>query len=65
MQTEPIDDWKKDEVVLYCRSGNRSGQATMILEQLGFEHVKNLVEQNISILFNVQQISSVKIISCT
>jgi len=42
MQTEPIDDWKKDEVVLYCRSGNRSGQATMILEQLGFEHVKNL-----------------------
>lgn len=42
MQTEPIDDWKKDEVVLYCRSGNRSGQATMILEQLGFENVKNL-----------------------
>jgi len=42
MQTEPIDDWKKDEVILYCRSGNRSGQATMILEQLGFENVKNL-----------------------
>lgn len=42
MQTEPIDDWKKDEVVVYCRSGNRSGQAAMILEQLGFENVKNL-----------------------
>jgi len=42
MQTDAIDDWKKDEVVLYCRSGNRSGQATLILEQLGFENVKNL-----------------------
>ena len=42
MQTEPVDDWKKDEVVVYCRSGNRSGQAAMILEQLGFENVKNL-----------------------
>lgn len=42
MQTDPIDDWKKDEVILYCRSGNRSGQATLILEQLGFENVKNL-----------------------
>lgn len=42
MQTEPVDNWKKDEVVVYCRSGNRSGQAAMILEQLGFENVKNL-----------------------
>ncbi len=43
MQTEAIDDWKDDEVILYCRSGNRSGQATLILEQLGFQNVKNLV----------------------
>lgn len=43
MQTDTIDDWKEDEVVLYCRSGNRSGQATMILEQLEFKNVKNLV----------------------
>jgi len=42
MQTDPIDDWKGDEIILYCRSGNRSGQATLILEQLGFENVKNL-----------------------
>lgn len=42
MQTDPIEGWKKEEVILYCRSGNRSGQATMILEQLGFENVKNL-----------------------
>jgi rhodanese-related sulfurtransferase len=29
-------------VVLYCRSGNRSGIAALILEQLGFEKPKNL-----------------------
>ena len=42
MQTESIDDWKKDEVVLYCRSGNRSGIAAQILDQMGFENTKNL-----------------------
>ena len=42
MQTDAIDDWKNDEVIVYCRSGNRSGHATMILEQMGFENVKNL-----------------------
>jgi rhodanese-related sulfurtransferase len=43
MQTESIDDWKDDEVILYCRSGNRSGQAAMILEQVGFKNPKNLI----------------------
>jgi len=33
---------KEEEVVLYCRSGNRSGQAGMILDTMGFQHVKNL-----------------------
>ena len=42
MQTDAIDEWKDDEVVLYCRSGNRSGIATQILEQMGFKNVKNL-----------------------
>jgi rhodanese-related sulfurtransferase len=42
METEAIDDWKKDEIIAYCRSGNRSGIAAQILEQLGFENVKNL-----------------------
>jgi rhodanese-related sulfurtransferase len=42
METESIDDWKKDEIIAYCRSGNRSGIAAQILEQLGFENVKNL-----------------------
>ena len=42
METDPIDAWKEDEIVLYCRSGNRSGIATQILEQMGFKNVKNL-----------------------
>ena len=42
MQTDDIDDWKDDEVIVYCRSGNRSGQASLILETAGFTNVKNL-----------------------
>ncbi len=42
MQTDPIDDGKDDEVVMYCRSGNRSGQAAMILESMGFQNVVHL-----------------------
>jgi rhodanese-related sulfurtransferase len=29
-------------VIVYCRSGGRSGQAAMILETMGFSNVKNL-----------------------
>lgn len=42
MQTEDIEDLKDQEVICYCRSGNRSGQACMILEQIGFSNVRNL-----------------------
>ena len=42
MQIEEIEDWKENEVVCYCRSGNRSGQACLILEMAGFKNVKNL-----------------------
>ena len=42
METDAIDGWKDDEIVLYCRSGNRSGIAAQILEQLGFKNPKNL-----------------------
>lgn len=31
----------KKNIVLFCRSGNRSGQAKRILEQNGFQHVIN------------------------
>lgn len=43
MQTEAIDDLKNEEVILYCRSGNRSGIAAMVLDQMGFSNTKNMV----------------------
>lgn len=42
MQTEGIEGWKNEEVVVYCRSGKRSLQAAMMLETMGFSNVKNL-----------------------
>jgi len=42
MQIEDIEGLKNDEVILYCRSGNRSGIAAMILDQMGFSNTKNL-----------------------
>ncbi len=42
MQTEDIENLRDEEVICYCRSGNRSGQAAVVLEQLGFTNVKNL-----------------------
>ena len=42
MQLDDIEDWKDEEIVIYCRSGNRSGQACLILEAAGFKNVKNL-----------------------
>jgi rhodanese-related sulfurtransferase len=42
LQVEEIEDLKQQEVVCYCRSGNRSMMAGMMLEQMGFSNVKNL-----------------------
>src|ERR1044072_4497879 len=42
MQTEELENLKDQEVIVYCRSGNRSGQAAMILETMGFANTKNL-----------------------
>jgi rhodanese-related sulfurtransferase len=42
MQIEDIEDLKNAEVILYCRSGNRSGISATILDQLGFSNTKNL-----------------------
>ncbi len=42
MQIEDIENWKEDELICYCRSGNRSGQGCLILEMAGFKNVKNL-----------------------
>ena len=42
MQLDDVEDLKNEEVIVYCRSGNRSGQACLILEAAGFTNVKNL-----------------------
>lgn len=42
MQIDEIEDLKDQEVILYCRSGNRSGQACLFLDSLGFHNTKNL-----------------------
>jgi rhodanese-related sulfurtransferase len=43
LDVDELEPLKDEEIVLYCRSGNRSGQAAMMLENMGFENVKNLV----------------------
>jgi rhodanese-related sulfurtransferase len=43
MMVDELEPLKDEEIILYCRSGNRSGQACMILETLGFKNTKNLV----------------------
>ena len=43
MDVPELEDLKDQEVICYCRSGARSGQACMILESMGFTNTKNLV----------------------
>ncbi len=38
-----LEAHKNDEIIVYCRSGNRSGMAKMLLEASGFKNVKNLL----------------------
>jgi rhodanese-related sulfurtransferase len=42
MQIEDIEDLKNEEVILYCRSGNRSGISANVLDMMGFTNTKNL-----------------------
>lgn len=42
MQIDELEPLKDEEVIVYCKSGNRSGQAAMLLESYGFSNVKNL-----------------------
>lgn len=40
--TKRLEDFKgKDQIIVFCRSGNRSGQAQSILERNGFTNVTN------------------------
>jgi len=38
-----LDDHKEDEIVVYCRSGNRSGMAKQFMMQNGYTKVRNLL----------------------
>lgn len=42
MDVSELEDLKDQELICYCRSGNRSGQACQILDMLGFTQTKNL-----------------------
>ena len=42
MQIDEIEDLKDEELIVYCRSGNRSGQACLFLDTLGFKNTVNL-----------------------
>lgn len=43
MQVDELEDWKDEEVIVHCRSGQRSMMACMVLDQLGFKDTYNVV----------------------
>lgn len=42
MQLDELEDLKNEEVIIHCRSGNRSGQACMFLDAMGFKNTWNV-----------------------
>lgn len=42
MDMDELESLKDKEVIFYCRSGNRSGQACMFAETMGFTNVINV-----------------------
>jgi rhodanese-related sulfurtransferase len=42
MQIEELEDLRNEEIILHCRSGMRSMQACMMLEQMGFTNTVNV-----------------------
>ncbi len=42
MQWDEIEDLKEEELIVHCRSGKRSMQACMMLEQGGFTNTVNV-----------------------
>jgi rhodanese-related sulfurtransferase len=41
-QVDDLEDFKDQEIICYCRSGQRSMQACLMLESMGFAQVRNL-----------------------
>jgi rhodanese-related sulfurtransferase len=42
-RAEEIEEWKDDEVVVYCHHGIRSAQAVAQLRAIGFANIHNLI----------------------
>ena len=42
MQVDELDDLKEEEIIIHCRSGNRSGQACLLLDAMGFKNTYNV-----------------------
>lgn len=42
LEVDDIEDLKDQEIIFYCRTGNRSTQACLFLEMTGFSNCKNL-----------------------
>jgi rhodanese-related sulfurtransferase len=42
MQIEELEDLRNEEIIIHCRSGVRSMQACMMLEQMGFVNTVNV-----------------------
>ena len=42
MESDSIDAWKEEEIIVHCRSGKRSMEACKLLETMGFENVVSL-----------------------
>lgn len=42
MAIDDIEDLKDQEVIVYCRSGNRSQTACLMLEHMGFKNTVNV-----------------------
>ena len=40
---DELASMKDQEVIVYCRSGNRSGKIKQFLQQQGFDQVRNLL----------------------
>lgn len=42
MQIDDIEDLKEEEIIVHCRSGQRSMMACLFLDTLGFKNTKNV-----------------------
>ena len=40
---DELESLKDQEVIVYCRTGNRSGKVKQFLQQQGFDQVRNLL----------------------